>query len=43
MQMLSVSEHDVPPNLIPHERVTIYSPWEKEQVPLTDHTEGLYQ
>jgi hypothetical protein len=41
--MLSVGEHDVPPSLIPYERVIIYPPREKEQVPFTEHIERKYQ
>jgi hypothetical protein len=41
--MLNMGEYDVPPNLIPHKRVTIYPPQEKEQVPLTDHIDRTYQ
>ena len=41
--MLNPSEYDVPPNLIPSERVTIYQPQEKEQVPLTDHIDRTYK
>jgi hypothetical protein len=41
--MLNTGEYDVPQNLIPCKKVTIYPPQEKEQVPLTDQLDRTYQ